>query len=100
MNMLRKVLLVVLTVAMTVNVGCASVPAFGSGGGSELTAHADCDGHDPAEAEHVHRRARKYALYPLVGALVVTVAIVDLMLLPFTYRDPFPCCRGVLRLCR
>jgi uncharacterized protein YceK len=63
--------------------------------------------HGPEAADvalqHVHGHSdARAALWVVVGLLIVTVVIVDLVLLPFSYRRRslfFPCCRWCIHIC-
>ena len=82
------------------NAGCASSRLAPAAGGAEgvVTCSTDHDhGAEGALAEA--RGGEKIAGWVLVGLLIGFVVTIDLMLLPWTSHDPFPCCRAVVQLC-
>lgn len=98
-----KTLFIVALILALIGTGCATPATYSASGDASLqTATAGgqsqlalCKGH-PAKHQKV---GDKTALYVLAGFLIATVVVIDLLILPFTYSDPFPCARGVIHLC-
>jgi len=102
MPSLRNLLLLGLALSLVLNVGCVSAAGSHLAGGDQASATQCLDHSDHGDleaAEIGHHGAARAGLYAFAGLAIVTVALVDVLLLPFTYRRPFPCCRGVLSIC-
>jgi uncharacterized protein YceK len=87
-----RILALLLAVFMFFTSGCATAYTTASHDGTAVSQHHAGDsyqtvGHGEAVA------------WIAVGFLVAAVVFVDLILLPVTYEDPFPCCREVVTLC-
>ena len=96
-----KNLLLLLVVLALVNVGCvSSPPCTASGGHGDLSVAVDGGG--AVDRGHGHQRVSgegKVAAWVLVGLLLALVVTIDLLILPATHHDPFPCCRAVVSIC-
>lgn len=82
--------------------GCASHLARPALAGGEAALATADHGHDHAQHPHDLQQTSdggKIAAWFAVGLLLVAVVTIDLLLLPATIHDPFPCCRGVLSIC-
>jgi hypothetical protein len=103
-DLIRSLFALALVVALAVAPGCASAPYGGfSGGDGVSTLSGDHVGHAHAGGAHGLQKTgsgeAKIAAYIFVGMLIAAVVTIDLLLLPFTTHDPFPCCRGVITIC-
>ena len=98
MNAWLQQLVSLLLVLCLFTSGCAATrgPELSSDGDPGTFAVADSD-HGPQPIGHRH--AGKAATWVAVGFLLALVVTVDLLILPFTHNEPFPCCRGVLHIC-
>lgn len=98
MNTWLKQLLALLLVLSVFLSGCATTrgPATCAGGDDHTTLSAadGAAGHGLQPVRHRHG-----ATWIAVGFLIALVVTIDLLILPFTHEDPFPCCRGVLHVC-
>lgn len=94
-------LIVALLLSLTVfSAGCASTRLTPAAGGAEgvVTCSTDHD-HGGERGLAETRGGEKVAGWILVGVLISFVVAIDLLLLPATHHDPFPCCRAVIQLC-
>lgn len=100
MNAWLKQLVSLLLVLCLFTSGCAATRghALASAGDGDLET-LTVAGADHGPQPIGHRHAGKAATWVAVGFLLALVVTVDLLILPFTHHDPFPCCRGVLHIC-
>jgi hypothetical protein len=94
----KNALLLLLALSLVFNVGCGAPGYANLGGGDEVVCASD-SGDAGDGVRQIRHGGGELAVYAFVGLLIVTVFTLDLLLLPFTKHDPFPCCRGVLSLC-
>ena len=76
--------------------GRAACPAPGGDLVAAGQGDPDC-AHGPEQG--LQQTGDEAALYLVVGVLLVAALTIDLLLLPFTGSDPFPCCRAAASIC-
>ncbi|MGE0711712.1 MAG: hypothetical protein AB7N76_26705 [Planctomycetota bacterium] len=96
----QRIVALLLAVVLFCSAGCAT--AHGPLGavqsdGTYVTAHDG--GQQPAHLERTGHHGGKVAAWVFVGMLLAAVVVVDLVILPATHHDPFPCCRAVIHIC-
>ena len=90
-RLLRVVLCALLALTLLCGSGCAAFrSAF-----APSHAHAHADGADVGGYAKVSSKG-EIARWILIGTIITAVVFVDLLILPATYHDPFPCCRAVI----
>jgi hypothetical protein len=95
-----KVLFALLLMFALVFQGCAAhAPRPASGPDAGGLVKADAQDAPGDGLQQTSSGGEKVAAFFLVGLLLVTVVTIDLLLLPATYHDPFPCCRSVITIC-
>lgn len=101
---MRSLFIVVLIFAL-LNVGCATPASYATAGGGDSAvslasggSHIGVDGSQHANHRQV-RGGDRWPLWVAAGILITAVVVLDLLILPATYHDPFPCSRGVISWC-
>lgn len=99
---MRSIMILLLIVSI-LNVGCASRATYATGQGPDGITTVSAGGAHLGVDAHGHYRqvhgGGDWPVWVAAGFLLATVVTIDLLILPFTTHDPFPCCRGVLELC-
>lgn len=85
-----------LAILLTVGPGCAALGGPQSPGGVQQTASA---GSSAGGHQKVRNSGGEVAKWVLIGSLLAAVVFIDLIILPATYHDPFPCCRAIVVSC-
>ena len=95
---LRRLFCLLLSFVMFVSTGCAAArgPRMSAEGDAiALSAH----GKAGKGLKTTGRAEARAAAWIFVGIVITAVVVVDLLILPATYEDPFPCCRAVVTVC-
>lgn len=83
-----------LAILLTCGPGCMAMRGPQRLGQTELSAGATPgSGHKKVGSE------AEIAKWVLIGTLITFVVFVDVVILPATYHDPFPCCRAIVVAC-
>ena len=86
-----------LAVLLTLGPGCAALSGPQSLSRTELSAGAT-----PGVSGSGHQKVGskgEVAKWIFIGSLLALVVFVDVLILPATYHDPFPCCRAIVVSC-
>jgi hypothetical protein len=78
------------------SVGCAT-GSYGHVDAELVSAQAGT--HLQAGLQQTGSGEAKAILYCVVGILLVAALVIDIIALPGTCHDPFPCCRGIISIC-
>lgn len=89
---LRVLICAFLALLLTFGPGCSSL-AQGSFGSGVSQTSADAG---PGAKQSVSSKG-EVAKWIFIGTLLAAVVFIDVLILPATYHDPFPCCRAVIR---
>lgn len=83
-----------LAILLTFGSGCAVLSGPQRMSRTELSAGAT-----PGGGHQKVGSRGEVAKWVLIGSLLAFVVFVDVLILPATYHDPFPCCRAVVVAC-
>lgn len=92
---LRVVICGLLALLLSFGPGCASLSSSFGGGGA--TSHASADA--TPGTKHTVSSKGEVAKWIFIGTLLAAVVLIDVLILPATYHDPFPCCRAIVVSC-
>ncbi|MBL4849158.1 MAG: hypothetical protein JKY65_26840 [Planctomycetes bacterium] len=84
-----------LAVLLTLGPGCAGLSGPQRGVQAEISAEG---GVTPTNGYRKVSGGGEVARWFLIGSLLAAVVFIDLLILPATYNDPFPCCRAVVSI--
>ena len=94
--------LILLLVAALMCVGCVTPTTYSAqidADAALTTADVGADAELGQGLQTTGHGEAALAFWILAGMMIAAVVTIDLLLLPFTYHDPFPCCRGVVTIC-